>query len=156
TPEWAKNVAFLKGEGRECYKYDLLARARQQLGAPTGGSTPVSRDKWKFWFGAISIGYAAWYFSKKRYNGEYKMSYDKAEYQPGEEEALQALAESSDPLTRVIYHMSMRQLAATERMIRIEDELIAQGGYQRRLVEHLERRAPNWSSNLHDIIFGGG
>jgi len=84
------------------------------------------------------------------------MSYDKAEYQPGEEEALQALAESSDPLTRVIYHMSMRQLAATERMIRIEDELIAQGGYQRRLVEHLERRAPNWSSNLHDIIFGGG
>jgi len=66
TPEWAKNVAFLKGEGRECYKYDLLARARQQLGAPTGGSTPVSRDKWKFWFGAISIGYAAWYFSKKR------------------------------------------------------------------------------------------
>lgn len=87
------------------------------------------------------------------------MNYDKAEFQPGEGEALQAIANSSDPMTKVIYHMSMRQLATTERLLRIEEELMVQGGNQRRLVEFLERR---WGANggtvpnLHAMVFGGG
>lgn len=87
------------------------------------------------------------------------MSYETAEFEPGEEEALEALANSPDPMTKVIYHMSMRQLATTERLLRIEEELMVQGGNQRRLVEFLERRwGANGGSvpNLHAMVFGGG
>jgi len=74
-----------------------------------------------------------------------------------EEAALEHLRESPDPMVRVIYSMSMRQLAATERLIRIEDELIRQGGIQRRLVDFLDRKYSNGSHpNLKAVILGDG
>lgn len=82
--------------------------------------------------------------------------------QPGEVDALQVLAESSDPLVRVIYHMSMRQLAMTESVRdlkdqtgRIEIEVLRQGGIQRRLVEYLDSKLSNGSSSsLKAVVLG--
>lgn len=61
---------------------------------------------------------------------------------PHEREALEALSESSDPMALVIYHMSMRMLAMSERLSNIE-------GNQQKTIQELERaqkegRQPNF------------
>lgn len=84
--------------------------------------------------------------------------------QPGEDEALQVLAASEDPMVRVIYHMSMRQLAVTESLRdlkdqtnRVETEVMRQGGIQRRLVEYLDAKLSNGSSSsLKTVVLGVG
>lgn len=77
------------------------------------------------------------------------------EIQPGEAEAMQALAESKDPMTRVIYHMSTRVLAMGERMVSMQDVIIRQEGALRRLVENLEKRLTNGSRpDLKAVVYG--
>lgn len=76
------------------------------------------------------------------------------EYQEGEKEALEVLAQSPDPMVRVLYHMSMRQLATVEKLADIENELILLSGAQRRLVDHLDKR--NGATPLAAVVYGGG
>lgn len=83
------------------------------------------------------------------------MKDDETKLQPGELEAMKALAESPDPMTRVIYHMSTRTLAMAERQSVMEAEIMLQGGSLRRLVEALERRLTNGSRpDLKAVVYG--
>jgi len=78
------------------------------------------------------------------------------EYQPGEREALEELSESAEPMARVIYHMSMRQLAMSERLIAIENEMIAAAGRERRLLYALEKIVGGSNPGLRAVVMGEG
>jgi hypothetical protein len=62
-----------------------------------------------------------------------------------EMQALAAIQESPDPMVRVIYHMSMRQLATSERIVRVENEVMSIHGHLRRISKSLGLEPPNGS-----------
>lgn len=60
--------------------------------------------------------------------------------------ALKELAESADPMARVLFHMSNRQLAMSERQVRMENEILRMSGRQDRLILVLEKAFSNGGS----------
>lgn len=76
------------------------------------------------------------------------MARDPAEYYEGEEEALLELSKLDDPMARVIYHMSVRQLDMAKMIARQEKQM-------RRLVEALDRAAKESGEiTLREAVFG--
>lgn len=69
-PYWPGYVKFLKGDGRTCFKYDLLARAYETVGKPEKvlpqqAEAPVNRN-WRFYVGAGALALSMLYFAKGR------------------------------------------------------------------------------------------